>query len=237
MDYFVKSPRLLSRLVNKSLVWHMPAGSKTIYLTFDDGPVPEVTPKVLDILDHYNIKATFFCVGHNIEKNPEVFQDIFKRGHKIGNHTYNHLKGWNTPLNKYLDNVLLFEKQTRTDLFRPPYGKITPLQLYKLRTRYKVVLWSVLSYDFDKSVKPQKCLQNVIRYTNDGSIVVFHDSIKASDNMLYALPRFIEHFKSKGYSFDTICKDKMKMQTVNGFTSWFNLLQGDMLFSSKKEKM
>lgn len=188
----------------------MPSGNKTLYLTFDDGPIPEVTYTVLDILEQYGIKATFFCVGHNIEKHPEVFLEIIKRGHSIGNHTYNHLKGWKTTLGKYLENVDQFDRHTKTELFRPPYGKITPLQLYKLKNKYKIILWSVLSFDFDQSTSPEKCLQNVIKYTEDGSIIVFHDSLKASKNMLFALPQFIEHFQNLGYKFDTISKEKIE---------------------------
>ncbi len=194
-------------LSQKSLVWSIPTSEKVIYLTFDDGPVPEVTPKVLDILDSYDVKATFFCVGENISKNPDVFKKVIDKGHKIGNHSYNHLKGWITDNESYYNNIRKFEEFYKTELFRPPYGKISPNQILELRNRYSIILWSVLTYDYDKNVSPFNCLNIALDNTSNGSIVVFHDSIKASRNMLYALPKFIEKMIEKGYRFEMLSKE------------------------------
>ena len=205
--YFSSSPKIIKLLSQKSLVWNIPTNEKVIYLTFDDGPVPDVTPKVLDILDCYDIKATFFCVGENISKHPDIFQKVIDKGHKIGNHSYNHLKGWITDNQDYYKNIKQFDDIYKTDLFRPPYGKISPHQIYDLKQKYSIVLWSVLTYDYDKNVSPFNCLNIAIDNSSNGSIVVFHDSIKASRNMLYALPKFIERMKERGYRFEMLSKE------------------------------
>lgn len=194
-------------LSKKSLVWNVPTNEKKIFLTFDDGPIPEVTPKVLDILNAYDVKATFFCVGENITKNPDIFKMVLDRGHKIGNHSYNHLKGWNTENTNYYENINKFNEIYKTDIFRPPYGKISPNQILELKSKYEIILWSVLTYDYDKKVSPEACLNIAIDNSKRGAIVVFHDSIKASDNMLYALPRYIEKMKERGYEFEILSKD------------------------------
>ena len=182
----------------------MPEGNKSIYLTFDDGPQPEVTPLVLDILKKYNIKASFFCVGDNVFKHPDTFKRVVDEGHSIGNHTFNHLKGWKTSTNAYVDNINKCKEFFNTNLFRPPYGKISLGQLLRLRKEYKIILWSVMSYDFKKEISGEQCLQNVLKNTKDGSIIVFHDSVKSQERMLYALPRVIEYFLEKGYTFKSI---------------------------------
>lgn len=199
--YLVQSPLLFRKANRFGPVWQMPKDSKTIYLTFDDGPVPEVTFEVLAILDKYNIKATFFCVGDNIDKNPDVFKTIIEKGHTTGNHTFNHLSGWKTHSNKYIENILKCDHYHKTNLFRPPYGRIKPSQLLKLKKTHKIIMWSVLSGDFNQKTSPEKCFENVVRYTKPGSIVVFHDSIKAQKNVLYALPLFINYFLEQGYTF------------------------------------
>lgn len=194
-----------------NLIWKIPTTKKEIYLTFDDGPVPGPTDFVLDILAKHSIKATFFCIGDNVRKNPDVFKRILDQGHAIGNHTFNHLKGWNTPLEKYVENVDQCDAQFRasnfeprsSNLFRPPYGRITRSQIKVLSDR-KIVMWDVLTNDYERSKSPEAVLKNSIRVTRPGSIVVFHDSLKAERNMAYTLPRYIDHFINQGYSFNIL---------------------------------
>lgn len=193
-----------------NLVWRIQTTQKELFLTFDDGPIPGPTDFVLETLKKYSCKATFFCIGDNIRKHSDVFKKIVDQGHVIGNHTFNHLKGWSTPTAKYIDNVKQFDNQLiidncslKIDLFRPPYGRITRRQI-KALSEYKIVMWDVLSIDYNKNISPEACLQNSIRATRLGSIVVFHDSMKAERNMTYALPRFIEHFVEQGYEFKSL---------------------------------
>lgn len=189
------------------VIWDFKETEKKIYLTFDDGPIPELTPKIIEILNRYQVKATFFCVGDNIRKHPEMFDLILANGHGVGNHTFNHLNGWKTPLQEYLDNVEKFNQLYKTPLLRPPYGKISPLQAYKLSANYRIILWSVLTYDFDKSLSGYECLQIAKDNVYNGSIVVFHDNLKAADRMLFAMPRFIEYCLAEGYTFHLIQDD------------------------------
>jgi len=206
MFYLPKTPFWIKKLFNK-LTWDQPAGNKTIYLTFDDGPDQNLTPFVLQELDKYNAKATFFCIGRNVEGHPNLYRAILDAGHRTGNHTNDHLDGWKTPVAKYLANIDQARTQIGSTLFRPPYGHIRPKQVKQLRTGpnpLQVVMWSVLSGDFDTGITPEKCLLNVIRNTRDGSIVVFHESRKAEERMCYALPRVLEYFSSRGFSFDSI---------------------------------
>lgn len=202
--YLVQSPFLFKKIYHFGPVWQIPKESKSIYLTFDDGPIPEVTPKILDILDSFGIKATFFCVGENIYKHPDIFKMIVAKGHTTGNHTFNHLNGWKTDSNKYFENICKCNHYHKSNLLRPPYGRIKPSQVLKLKKTHKIIMWSVLSGDFDPKTSPEKCLENVLRYTKTGSIVVFHDSIKAEEKVLYALPLFIKHFLDRGYTFKTL---------------------------------
>lgn len=192
------------------LIWRIPTLEKEIYLTFDDGPVPGPTDFVIETLRKYNCKATFFCIGDNVRRHPEVFKKIREEDHVIGNHTFNHLKGWSTPLTEYVENVRKFDEQLRMkngmlkiELFRPPYGRITRSQIRSLKD-YKIIMWDVLTIDYNKNVSPEACLKNSVAATRNGSIVVFHDSLKAERNMMYALPRFIEHFLKEGYEFKSI---------------------------------
>jgi peptidoglycan-N-acetylglucosamine deacetylase len=192
------------------LVWRVPTTQKELFLTFDDGPVPGPTEFALDTLKEFNCRATFFCIGHNIQKHPEILNRIVTEGHAVGNHTYNHLKGWSTSVNQYVENVKLFDQQLLAvndqlpvKLFRPPYGRITRNQIKALKN-YKIVMWDVLTADYKKTLSPQACLKNSIAATRSGSIIVFHDSLKAERNMTYVLPRYLKHFLDLGYSFKTL---------------------------------
>lgn len=205
--YLIKSPYILSKITGKSIIWHLPEGKKRIFITFDDGPIPEITTEIINILNKYQIKATFFCVGENVLKHPEIYQDIIKNGHSTGNHTYNHLNGWKTSKDIYLENIKKSKLFINSNLFRPPYGKITISQANEIKENYYTILWSVLSGDFDKNITKEQCLQNVIKNTVDGSIIVFHDSIKAKERVLYALPEFIEHFQKQGFTFEAITNE------------------------------
>ncbi|MDR0371107.1 MAG: polysaccharide deacetylase family protein [Prevotellaceae bacterium] len=182
-------------------VWRKNPKERKIYLTFDDGPVPEVTPLVLDILDEYAWKATFFCIGENVKKHPGLYQEILERGHKTGNHTFNHLKGKNTGLSEYCDNVKYASKYIDSKLFRPPYGKMTQEQQKKLATDYEIIMWDIISYDYSQRLLPDEVLSKVKRHSRNGSIVVFHDSIKAKNNVLAALPQAIEFWNSQQYEY------------------------------------
>ena len=207
---WVKTNKWIKKIFN-NLVWEIPNSDKKIYLTFDDGPIPEVTEWVLNILKSKDIKATFFCIGDNMKKHPEVYKRILAEGHQTGNHTFNHLNGWNTETNYYIENFKLCETEhlklntEHSFLFRPPYGKIKPSQSKTIRQfGYKIIMWDVLSYDFDSTVSEEKCLENVISNTEQGSIIVFHDSVKAEKNLKYALPKAIQVLKDKGFIFDVI---------------------------------
>ncbi len=207
---WVKTNKWIKKIFN-NLVWDIPNSDKRIYLTFDDGPIPNVTEWVLEILKSEDIKATFFCIGDNIQKHSEVYKRILAEGHQTGNHTFNHLNGWNTETNRYIDNFKLCETEIlklnaeHSFLFRPPYGKIKPSQSKAIRQLgYKIIMWDVLSYDFDSNISAEKCLENVISNTEQGSIIVFHDSVKAEKNLKYALPKAIQVLKDKGFIFDVI---------------------------------
>lgn len=169
-----------------------------VYLTFDDGPIPEVTPQVLEILDRYHVKATFFMVGENIDKHPEEYELVVKGGHAIGNHTYNHMKGWGCRTRTYMANVAKFPRKTQ--LFRPPYGKATLFQRQALvRQGYRLIYWDVLTRDYDASVTPEMMLSKIKRMTRPGSIINFHDSLKSNERMLDVLPQAIEWLQAQGY--------------------------------------
>jgi peptidoglycan-N-acetylglucosamine deacetylase len=190
------------------LTWRIPTEEKELYLTFDDGPVHGPTEFVLETLRQYSAKATFFCIGDNVRKHPGVFKKIVEDGHAIGNHTFNHLNGWKTANTSYFENIkqcddLFRQNAVRSKLFRPPYGRITGKQI-KFLGDYTIVMWDVLSVDYLKSLSAEACLQNTLRATRSGSIIVFHDSYKAEKNMTHALPRFLEHFNDKGFSFKVL---------------------------------
>jgi peptidoglycan/xylan/chitin deacetylase (PgdA/CDA1 family) len=204
--YLVKTPWLLKKLY-PNLIWNTRPATRCIYLTFDDGPIPIVTPFVLNILKKHNAKATFFCIGDNVSKHTDIFEQVKTDGHAIGNHTFNHLKGWITDNMIYLDNFLQADKLLDTSLFRPPYGRIKRAQiklLKKARPDLKIIMWDVLSGDFDINLSPEACLKNVLKHTEAGSIVVFHDSLKAFDRLEYVLPRALEYWSKEGYSFNAL---------------------------------
>ncbi|WP_262249186.1 polysaccharide deacetylase family protein [Parapedobacter soli] len=201
--YTVRPPIILPWLY-PTLTWHRNRDEKRIFLTFDDGPIPDVTPFVINTLKNYQIRATFFCVGENIKKHPDLFERLLESGHRIGNHTYNHLNGWKTPDDIYLRNVDQCHQLTGTNLFRPPYGRARRSQYKQLRQAYEIIMWDVLSGDFDVNLSPDKCLLNVLRHTQNGSIVVFHDNIKATPRITYTLPRAIEHWLGQGYGFGVL---------------------------------
>lgn len=196
-------------------IWDGPSKGKNIYLTFDDGPVPQVTTWVLEQLKAYDAKATFFCIGVNVEKYPEIFRKIINEGHSIGNHTYNHLNGWKTRTDEYILNTLKCEQAiqknlpenipAKNELFRPPYGKITNRQAKELQKRgFKVVMWSIVSLDYDTSVSAERCYRNVLRNVRPGSVIVFHDSFKAQPNLTAVLPQILELFSEEGYTFKSL---------------------------------
>jgi len=193
------------------LTWRQPGTGKTIYLTFDDGPISEVTEFVLKELDKYSAQATFFCVGENLFRNPTIAQKMVAAGHRLGNHTYNHLQGWQNTLSTYLQSAEKCETELEKfypdaapKLFRPPHGRFTLQQYRKLKVNYNLIMWDVLTYDFDVNLSPEKCLQESILNTSPGSIVVFHDSLKARRNLQYVLPRYLAHFSGLGYQFKTL---------------------------------
>lgn len=205
----VKTPRVATRLFAKAL-WRTHSREKVIYLTFDDGPTPEVTNQVLDILKKYNAKATFFCIGKNVLLYPELFLRSVTEGHTIGNHTQTHPNGWKTNNPTYFDEVAkcdesIFKVSGKTPFYyRPPYGKLKFSQYNRIAQKHKIVMWDVLSFDFDLTVSKETVLHHVITHTGSGSIVVFHDSVKAKDKVLYALPLMLDYFSEKGYRFEKL---------------------------------
>ena len=204
--YLVKTPLWL-RALYPSLTWRIKGTGKSIYLTFDDGPHPTATPFVPAQLKKYNAKASFFCIGKNVAEHPAIYQNILDDGHAVGNHTHNHLNGWKTKDEIYLNDIEQAGTLIKSNLFRPPYGRIKRSQLRKLQTadyRLKTVMWSVLSGDFDTNLTPEACLGYVLYHTKPGSIIVFHDSAKAWDRMQYALPKVLEHFTKEGYVFKAV---------------------------------
>jgi peptidoglycan-N-acetylglucosamine deacetylase len=213
MFYFISTPWLIKK-ANQQCIWDIPSKEKTLYLTFDDGPDPVVTPFVLDQLKAYNASATFFCLGKNVEQAPDVYQRIIEERHGVGNHTYSHLNGWKTDDEQYLDDILKAKEVIDSNLFRPPYGRITPFQLKLLQgdnVNLKAVMWSVLSGDFDNKISSEDCYINVGRNVVPGRIVVFHDSKKAFAKLQYALPLVLEHFSKQGYKFESIKYEKNKV--------------------------
>lgn len=212
----VRVPALIKWLHPNWYVWDKPKNSQTVYLTFDDGPIPEVTPWVLDTLSENNIKATFFCIGENVQKYPDLFKRIVQEGHQVGNHTYNHLKGWKTDTPTYIENTLLAQsvientlkdgilsdETSITKLFRPPYGKIKKRQARKLTTQgFEIIMYRVVAYDWDPKISREQCLHNITKHTKGGDLVVFHDSIKAFKNLKYTLPKAITFLREKGHTF------------------------------------
>jgi len=212
--YWIKT-RAIIRKIFPNYIWKLPNKERKVFLTFDDGPTPEITEWVLKELKKHKAKATFFCIGKNIKQNPELFNKIISDNHAIGNHSNNHLNGWKTKTAVYLENVILCQleitkqlsKNTnqKNTLFRPPYGKIKKAQSKKLKQLgYKIIMWDVLSGDFDTTISPKECLKNVLKNTDSGSIIVFHDSVKAFPNLKHTLPTILQLLKEKGFEFDII---------------------------------
>ncbi|MBD8389577.1 polysaccharide deacetylase family protein [Dysgonomonas sp. BGC7] len=202
---FIEQPPRLYRMLFPGAIWRKPVeGQKTVYLTFDDGPIPEITPWVLDLLRKYDIKATFFCVGDNVRKYPEIYKSVLNEGHRVGNHTFNHVQGIRKFTKRYLENARLASEYITSDLFRPPHGHMRIPQFFTLRREYKIVMWDVVTRDYSKLMTPEKVLDNVKKYTRDGSVIVFHDSLKSEQNMKYALPRSLEWLKQEGYTFGVL---------------------------------
>lgn len=202
--YLVKTPRAIQKLF-PNFHWTVnSAEAPTLYLTFDDGPIPEVTPWIQEQLAAYDAKATFFCVGDNARKYPELLQATLDAGHSIGNHTMHHLDGWKTDNLPYFHNIRHCAKQVPGSLFRPPYGRIKPSQAQFLQRHYQIVMWDVLSGDFDPALTAEDCFQNVVRNVRPGSIVVFHDSLKAEDKVRATLPRVLAHYAALGYRFEAL---------------------------------
>lgn len=206
--YWVKTPSWFKTIFPKDMIWDMPVGDEpTVYLTFDDGPHPTATPFVLEQLATYNAKATFFCVGNNVVCHPDVYDQILVAGHSVGNHTYNHVSGWKATNDHYLKNVARAAKYIKSNAFRPPYGRIKFSQVRKLKeqdTNWRIYMWDILCGDFDTSITPQQCLDNVVTNITPGSIIIFHDSAKAWERMSYALPEVLKYCKSKNWQMKSL---------------------------------
>lgn len=203
MVYLSFTPKFLQQIF-PDLVWKMETSQKEIYLSFDDGPIPETTPWILTQLEQFDARASFFCVGHNIDKYPELYTRMIHEGHTVGSHSYNHLSGWGTENLEYLLNVRKGAHAAGSRLYRPPYGRMKPSQIRILKHHYKIIMWDVLSGDFDPDLSAEDCYRNVIRNTAAGSIVVFHDSLKSKTKLKFVLPRVLEHFSTKGFRFKAL---------------------------------
>lgn len=211
--YFIKTPLFVQRMLS-NMVWKT-LDADVIYLTFDDGPIPESTPIILDILDQYNAKATFFCVGENVERYPELYQAILDRGHGVGNHTFNHLNGWYTDSEEYVANVDRSSDLIDSNLFRPPYGKLRPAQIDALKERYHIIMWDVLSGDFDPKVTSEDLYMNVTKHSKEGSIIVLHDNLKSIDKVKEVLPKLITFYQGKGMELKPLSQFRSEMGQDN----------------------
>ncbi|WP_426095067.1 polysaccharide deacetylase family protein [Flavobacterium sp. DSR2-3-3] len=210
--YWVKTNWIIKKIFS-NYTWDVSNSGNTVYLTFDDGPIPEITTWVLEELKKYDLKATFFCIGENIEKHPEIFKKVIREGHAIGNHTFNHLNGWKTPTEAYIKNIKLCEEviekttdyNSKSNLFRPPYGKLKTAQARAIeKLGYEIIMWDVLSADFDTTLSKEQCLNNVLSKVKPGSIIVFHDSIKAFKNLEYVLPKTLAFLKENNFNCDVL---------------------------------
>ena len=198
---FIEQPPQFIRRLYPRACWRMNASEKSVYLTFDDGPIPEVTPWVLDVLDKYHIKATFFMVGDNVRKHPDEYKMVVERGHRIGNHTYNHLKGFEELTERYIANIDKADCYLSTDLFRPPHGLMRMDQYRALSERYRIIMWALVTRDYNPNLNGRQILRKVKQYARNGSIITFHDSLRSVHNLHYALPRAIEWLMQEGYEF------------------------------------
>ncbi len=204
-DLLIHPPKVVKSMFG-NFIWNIDSEEKVIYLTFDDGPIPELTSKILKVLNFFDAKATFFCVGENVKKYPKIYNNILKNGHSVGNHTNSHLYGLKTGTEEYLENIEKASEYIDSDLFRPPHGRMKFAQQNEIQKKYKIVLWDVLSFDFDINTSEIDCFNNVKHFTRPGSVIVFHDNIKAEKNMLFSLTHTLEYFSKRGFRFDTIKK-------------------------------
>lgn len=205
MYYPVRIPRWFQKLFPR-YQWRggTDKKNKRLYLTFDDGPIPKITPWVLEQLRIYNAKATFFCVGANVKKYPTIYQQLLTEGHRVGNHTFNHLNGWATSQELYLQNVEACREQVSSPLFRPPYGRLKYGQAKSLQSNYQIVLWEVLAGDFDPTISGEECWENVHKNASDGSIIVLHDSKKSWQHLSYVLPKLLAYYSKRGFTFEVL---------------------------------
>ena len=201
---FIEQPSFWLRLLYPDALWRINPKERAVYLTFDDGPIPEVTPRVLDILDHYGVKATFFMVGDNVRKHPEVFEMVKSRGHRLGNHTFNHLGGIRHSTKEYVLNIHKANTLIHSGLFRPPHGWLRHRQYHFFKRHYKLVMWDVVTRDYSKRLTAEEVFENVKRYARPGSIITFHDSLRSASKLWYSLPRSIEWLLAEGYEFKLI---------------------------------
>ncbi|MEG1554707.1 MAG: polysaccharide deacetylase family protein [Rikenellaceae bacterium] len=201
----IRPPKIIKKLY-PSLIWnfHSEANKNKVFLTFDDGPTEEITYWILDTLDKYDAKATFFCLGKNVEQHLKQYHEIVKRGHIVANHSYSHIKGWGQSVGRYIEDADLANHLISSNLFRPPYARITMAQARRISERYNIIMWDVLSMDYSQMVTPKMCVNNVLQNVKGGSIVVFHDSLKSSRNMKYALPRVLDYLQQNGYTCSSI---------------------------------
>lgn len=197
----IEQPPFLFRLFFTESFWRIQGREKCVYLTFDDGPIPQVTPWVLNLLDKYNIKATFFCVGENVARHPELFEEIKSRGHRVGNHTMNHISGFRNSTKNYLENVQIADSLIQSNLFRPPHGWMRSSQAWYIKKNYRIIMWDVVTRDYSKKLNGEDVFKTAQKYVRNGSIIVFHDSLKAEKNLRYALPKTIEWLLNEGYKF------------------------------------
>ena len=206
MLQLIKSPKILQFLF-ADFLWKIDTNEKVIYLTFDDGPHPVITPWIIDVMNQYDAKGTFFLIGDAVTRHPELYQLYIANGHQVGNHTYKHIKGWKSGKKKYLKEIAQCAEIVESSLFRPPYGQINLQSIIDIKKEYKIVMWDVLSWDFDSETSSELCLSNVINCSKEGSIVVFHENEKSMKNIMYALPKVLEHFAKQGYQFKAIPSD------------------------------
>lgn len=201
--YTINPPYIITKAY-PSLIWRKSKTSKKIYLTFDDGPVPVITPWVLDLLKEEQICATFFCLGQNVVQHPQIYARILNENHHVGNHSHSHLNGWKSHTSIYLADIEQCAAHVKSNLFRPPYGRLKKSQINQLKSIYSIIMWDVLTGDYDRKITPEKCLYNATSYLRNGAIIAFHDSEKAKVNMQFALPRFIKYAKEQGFEFDVL---------------------------------
>ena len=211
--FIEQPPRCFRHLLPKA-IWRLPKKEKTIFLTFDDGPIPDVTPFVLDLLKEHNIKATFFCVGDNVRKYPNLFERLISEGHQVGNHTFNHLQGFKNPLRFYSENVEKADELIHSQFFRPPHGQFSFFHKWSLKKKYKIVLWDLVTRDYNRNLSGEEVFSFVQKYVRNGSIIVFHDSLKAEKNLRYALPKTIDYLIENGYRFEVITENTINQKQI-----------------------